>query len=784
VSVFRAFKPVLLLALLTSAFYADGVFLGRSLSGAGNLYNDSLYRSIKPRGWHYIHLADPTPYWQIAPWGLYSAHMLWDGEVPLWNPYSGTGTPFLANWQTTVFSPLKFPLYLWPRMSTLEYIQVLKIFLAGFFILLLCRKMGLSHAGSLVSGITYAFGGGMVSSFRYMEANTYVLLPLLFYGLIPCRSSRLLTTVSWFGPVMAILILSGHPGATFYTFLGGTVYICVERDKRRVFVGIMSLLFGLFLSSIALLPFLEYFLTSGLTYHSIKPLEGLSLYLFLTRLTALLVPIPLEHYPFPYMAYCGLVPLAFALLNIMGKKRAIPLLGVFLLGIFIFLRLPPISWLGDLPLFRHSKPQYAIGLVCFSISILAGMGFDEWIEKRKEKNVILVRIGLIVLALSVLLSLLSPFGIMNYAPETLLTEWVRLIAPRLLLAILFSIGVVVIGMWNVKKNMASKIFIAMTIFDLFLAGFRYNSPTDYFDFPETEPIQWLKARPGLFRVLGMEGSSNAPNTGLVHGITDLRINDPMLPSRYLRTMIAVDPSGIIDIGPIPTRYSSQLLDILNVRYLIACTCRVSGIYNEYSNDIFKLPWHTLPVPGKKWKEAYRDKDTVIYENTHVFPRAFVLYDVRLTKGEGESFSALNAKDIDLRNTAILEVSDLQEQEVIRKGLSKGKNGKKEEIVIVSYSPHRAKLAVTLSSAGVLVLGDAYDRNWKVLVDGQKDRMYPADYLLRGVVLKGGKHEIEFFYDPWSFKVGALISLFFLMLWCVLVAFNRVYFFKKADILDT
>ena len=59
--------------------------------------------------------------------------------------------------------------------------------------------------------------------------------------------------------------------------------------------------------------------------------------------------------------------------------------------------------------------------------------------------------------------------------------------------------------------------------------------------------------------------------------------------------------------------------------------------------------------------------------------------------------------------------------------------------------------------GWLVLADTYYPGWRVFVDGVEGRIYRADYVLRAVPLATGSHQVEFVYEPMSFKVGATIS---------------------------
>src|SRR5258705_4963483 len=42
---------------------------------------------------------------QFVPWTIYAVERLKKREIPLWNPYSQIGAPFLANGQSAIFYP-------------------------------------------------------------------------------------------------------------------------------------------------------------------------------------------------------------------------------------------------------------------------------------------------------------------------------------------------------------------------------------------------------------------------------------------------------------------------------------------------------------------------------------------------------------------------------------------------------------------------------------------------------------------------------------------------------
>ncbi len=77
--------------------------------------------------------------------------------------------------------------------------------------------------------------------------------------------------------------------------------------------------------------------------------------------------------------------------------------------------------------------------------------------------------------------------------------------------------------------------------------------------------------------------------------------------------------------------------------------------------------------------------------------------------------------------------------------------------ILKYEPNYVEIEAVVGESKFLILSDTYYPGWKAHVDGKIDKIYRADYILRAVYLKPGKHIVKFTYDPFSFKIGMLIS---------------------------
>jgi uncharacterized membrane protein YfhO len=80
------------------------------------------------------------------------------------------------------------------------------------------------------------------------------------------------------------------------------------------------------------------------------------------------------------------------------------------------------------------------------------------------------------------------------------------------------------------------------------------------------------------------------------------------------------------------------------------------------------------------------------------------------------------------------------------------------VAFLSESNNRLSIRVEAETGGILVLSDTYYPGWKVFVNGREEKIIRANYNFRGVVLRAGAHQVEFDYSPFSFKLGAGITL--------------------------
>jgi hypothetical protein len=84
-------------------------------------------------------------------------------------------------------------------------------------------------------------------------------------------------------------------------------------------------------------------------------------------------------------------------------------------------------------------------------------------------------------------------------------------------------------------------------------------------------------------------------------------------------------------------------------------------------------------------------------------------------------------------------------------------GGSASIEIGQDSVQSVSLQVNAQNKGWLVMADTWYPGWEATIDGKPVNIYRADYLLRGIPVDAGQHDIEIYYRPISLIVGVVIT---------------------------
>ena len=109
--------------------------------------------------WDHGVLAYPFIYFQKAAW--------LNGEIPLWNPYSHAGVPFLAQWGPAVLYPFSLIFLLLPLPWSLGVFELSHLVLGGLGMYWLARQVVGNRFGAVLAGFGYVFNGLMLSGLTW-----------------------------------------------------------------------------------------------------------------------------------------------------------------------------------------------------------------------------------------------------------------------------------------------------------------------------------------------------------------------------------------------------------------------------------------------------------------------------------------------------------------------------------------------------------------------------------------------------------------------------------------
>ncbi len=167
------------------------------------------------------------------PYRDYAAEALREGRVPLWNPYSFSGVPFLANPQAAVLYPLHWPLSWLPVTKQIYWSAAIHAWLLGYGGYWLMRRWGLGLAAALATAIALAgsgFYGGLIGHINQMNGAAW--LPWMVVALgdgeqggrraggLGGWGAGLLVRVAVLSLLIALTLLAGHTQTAYINLFG------------------------------------------------------------------------------------------------------------------------------------------------------------------------------------------------------------------------------------------------------------------------------------------------------------------------------------------------------------------------------------------------------------------------------------------------------------------------------------------------------------------------------------------------------------------------------------
>ncbi len=189
--------------------------------------------------------------------------MLRDGQLPLWNPYIFAGTPLLASIYPGALYPPNWLFALFSPATAMNIVVITTYHLTMIGCYLYARRIGMTRAGAVITGVAFAFGGYMMAHLGH--TSRIAAAAWLPWILLAIEHLYLRATWRWIAlgaAFIALQLFAGEPQMNFYTVLVCGAYLLFsltlreERERRgRLFLGAAAMsVCGLLLSMIQLLP--------------------------------------------------------------------------------------------------------------------------------------------------------------------------------------------------------------------------------------------------------------------------------------------------------------------------------------------------------------------------------------------------------------------------------------------------------------------------------------------------------------------------------------------------
>jgi hypothetical protein len=699
-----------------------------------------------------------------------------NGSWPLWNPYGFSGNVHLATYQSAVFYPLNILYFILPMIDAWSIMTILQPIMAGIFMYLFLKELGLSKKASLFGGLGLAFSGWLVaySQEALVVGHTAIWLPLILYAIEKYIRKNSLRYLILFAFAALCSILAGFLQLNIYVFLTVIAWIIyrlrpLKDNYPKILTLKVTLILTLLICAPQILPAIEAFINSAWGFVDAKYL--FDQYLITPgRLITFLAP-DFWGNPGAYnyfgggtyyekMIYVGIPILIFSLYSLFFLKSPKSLkyfkyltLAILLLGFSPF---GYSLYFSRLPLISSMIPSRILFLLAFGLCALAAFGINDYLKNKFAKKLwlkIFVYLGLAFLTAGVFVVYQKiKFPSNNYA----LVSFRNLFLPSMIFALAF---LVIVFFKKYSYGLLMGLLVLSSVY--FTNKYLYFSERR-FVFPEVEVLKKVKEISGINRVWGYGNAYIENNISNYYGLYTVGGYSALFPERYgqlIKTqetegkLINQSPRSDADLKQASEReavlenpYRTRLLSLLGVKYIMESKAGVGKEWNTTKNRF----------PKEFFQPAWEDDGFIIWEYKGALPRAFLAYDYLVENNPQKILDYLFDNSIDLKEKIVLE-----KEPNLPTGSSTG-----GQIEVISYEPQKVEIQTKSASAALLFLSDNYYPGWEAYVDGKPTEIMRADYTFRAIAVPAGQHRVVFSFKPKSFYWGLKISLISLVLFII------------------
>lgn len=733
-----------------------------TLVGLYHPFRDNTYNDYSPGKYPVKNPYITDPILQTYPWKKLVIDNFKNLQWPLWNPYSFSGQPLLANIQSAPFEITNLLFFILPFNLAWTIHIILPSILAGLFMYLFLRELGLKKLSSIYGGIVFPFSGYFIVWLTWGGITlTAMYLPLALYTL-----SKLLNKLSpgYFLLLVFIfsqIILSGHWQTASYIFLAIFIFMILkinQVNKRKILILIFGIVLGVGISAAQILPSLEFLDLSSRDFDQSYYPGREDWFLPFQHLIQIVSP---DFFGNPttanywgvfnyaeFVSYVGILPLTLAIIALIKIKKNYIFLLVIALVALLFALKNPISLIPfnlNIPFISSMQPSRIIFILMFALSALSAIGIDMLIKDKFKKIYFLAPIFILsIIGLLIIITQIEGFLPDFDGINTSKVAFRNLIIP-FALSLVFII-LLVISRLKSFKNYVLLAIIFITLLELFRFGHKFLSFSNVdILYPSTKITSVLKDQSQPYRVISTDRRIFHPNISITYNIESVMGYDPLFLNDYAKLITSWESNTLSKPGSFnrivtPSNINSPITDLLNIKYVMS--------FDEITNP--------------KWGKIASEGSTKLYENNNVLPRVFFVQEIVKTDSvEGEIQGMLtedfNAKLKSFSSEFYYPKTDTNSEAVVKK-----------------FNDQSMTIIAKTDIQAPLLISNVNYPGWKATINGNSAEIINVNFMFQSLLVPAGEHTISLKYAPDSFYNGLLISM--ISVFITIAAY--IYLWKK------
>ncbi len=139
-------------------------------------------------------------------------------------------------------------------------------------------------------------------------------------------------------------------------------------------------------------------------------------------------------------------------------------------------------------------------------------------------------------------------------------------------------------------------------------------------------------------------------------------------------------------------------------------------------------------------------------NPGALGNAWIVDDYIIVANADEEINALN--DFEPSHTAIIDKRFEHQLQGYQKGSGTNASSK-----LTFYKPNELIYLFSSDKDEIVIFSEIYyDKGWNVYIDNEKLPYFRADYVLRGMIVPAGEHEIVWKFEPKAYYVGGKVII--------------------------